>query len=115
MRNCAIGVTKRLVIQQPIEHGSCVLDKVYRVTAKEENTGEGKMGKTLTYDERYENLMVEILDLLENGDVALDFEDKPHMMPTIRIIANIVRDELAALDTVKTLWGAIAQYIDEEE
>ena len=54
-------------------------------------------------NEQYENLMVEILDLLENGDVALDFEGKPHMITTIRIIANIVRDEVIALNAVKTL------------
>ncbi len=54
-------------------------------------------------DKQYENLMVGILDLLENGDAALDFETKPHMATVIRIISNIVRDELDAIDYVKSL------------
>jgi hypothetical protein len=45
----------------------------------------------------YEYLMETICDLLENGDVAMDFEEKPAQAQTIRILAKIVGDELEGI------------------
>ena len=55
-----------------------------------EATGSGSSGV-------YEYLMETICDLLENGDVAMDFESEPAQAQTIRILAKIVRGELEGI------------------
>ena len=54
--------------------------------------------------------METICDLLENGDVALDFEDEPAQAQTIRILANIVGAELDALRTRNWIFGSPDYY-----
>ena len=58
----------------------------------------------------YEYLMETICDLLENGDVALDFEHEPAQAQTIRILANIVGAELDALRTRNWIFGSPDYY-----
>lgn len=39
-------------------------------------------------------LLAEMLDLLENGDVAEDFENVPYVATEIRMLADIIRGRL---------------------
>ena len=65
----------------------------------------------------FEGYMLEILDLLENGDAAIDFaeRDQEHEATVIRIIASIVRDELHAIETGRRIDAAFAFYGAGEE
>lgn len=53
----------------------------------------------------FEGYMLEICDLLENGDAAIDFaeRDQAHEATVIRIIADIVRTELETINVMKEL------------
>lgn len=44
--------------------------------------------------EQYEDIMLGIIDLLENGDVVEDFIDEPVRATTLRIIHEIVSRQL---------------------
>ncbi len=44
--------------------------------------------------EQYENILLGIVDLLENGDVIEDFVDEPARATTLRIIHEIVAKQL---------------------
>jgi hypothetical protein len=57
--------------------------------------------------EHYKRLLREILDTLEGGDVALDFEHSPSMATVIRIIANIAGDELRSIEATEELLKAL--------
>ena len=65
----------------------------------------------------FEGYMLEILDLLENGDAAIDFaeRDQEHEATVIRIIASIVRDELHAIETGRRIDAAFAFYLEGED
>ena len=53
--------------------------------------------------EHYKELLREILDTLEGGDVALDFEDAPSAATTIRIIADIAGNALRGFKFIEAL------------
>ena len=65
----------------------------------------------------FEGYMLEILALLENGDAAIDFaeRDQVHEATVIRIITNLVRDELHAIETGRRIDAAFAFYLEGEE
>ena len=82
---------------------------------KERNKMSNKNDMKETGD--FEGYMLEILDLLENGDAAIDFaeRDQEHEATVIRIIASIVRDELHAIETGRRIDAAFAFYLEGEE
>tara|TARA_R110000824_G_scaffold316024_1_gene503189 strand:+ start:988 stop:1233 length:246 start_codon:yes stop_codon:yes gene_type:complete len=53
----------------------------------------------------FEGYMLEICDLLENGDASIDFAERgqAHEATVIRIIANLVRDELDSIRTMREM------------
>ena len=53
--------------------------------------------------EQYKRILREILDTLEGGDVALDFEDAPSAATTLRIIANIAGTALRGVEEIEKL------------
>ena len=58
------------------------------------------MSKLMEY---YKDILEEVSDVLEGGDVALDFEDAPAAATTIRIIQGIVSNALDGIDTHEKL------------
>lgn len=60
--------------------------------------------------EHYKRLLCEILDTLEGGDVALDFEDMPSAATTLRIIADIAGNALRGFQFIE----ALADKLDRE-
>tara|TARA_R110000824_G_scaffold130315_2_gene292113 strand:- start:935 stop:1144 length:210 start_codon:yes stop_codon:yes gene_type:complete len=58
------------------------------------------MSKLMEY---YKDILEEVSDVLEGGDVALDFEDAPAAATTIRIIQDIVSNALDGIDTHEKL------------
>jgi hypothetical protein len=52
-------------------------------------------------DETYKAIMEDISDILEGGDVALDFEDSPHCQSVIRIIMLIASNELLQMKAIE--------------
>ena len=57
--------------------------------------------------EHYKRILRDILDTLEGGDVALDFEDMPSAATTIRIIADIAGNALRGVDAIEQLLDAL--------
>jgi hypothetical protein len=55
----------------------------------------------------YENILCELLEVLEGGDVALDFEEMPSAATTIRIIADIAGNALKGLRATRELLDAL--------
>jgi hypothetical protein len=60
----------------------------------------------------YENILCELLEVLEGGDVALDFEEMPSAATTIRIIADIAGNALKGLRATRELLDALRR-LDE--
>ena len=58
------------------------------------------MGKRLAEFEDAKNMYSQILDVIENGDRALDFTD-PTTSTTIRIIAQIASNAFDLVDTAE--------------
>ena len=54
-------------------------------------------------DKTYKAIMEDISDILEGGDVALDFEDSPHCQSVIRIITLIVSNELRQMKATEEM------------
>jgi hypothetical protein len=68
------------------------------------------------YRGRYEDLMLELCDVLEGGDVKLDFEDHPRLMGVIGCIFTLVKHELEAIASWKefeTMMEGLRPMIDE--
>jgi hypothetical protein len=65
--------------------------------------------------EHYYNLMIELSDVLEGGDVVLDFEGNGRMIGVISSISAIVRHELQSIDTVNKLQAVLKEIKEEEE
>ena len=66
--------------------------------------------------EQYKRILRDILDTLEGGDVALDFEDAPSAATTIRIIADIAGNALRGVEAVEELKKILDKaYGDEDE
>tara|TARA_Y100000004_G_scaffold174355_1_gene213007 strand:+ start:693 stop:1007 length:315 start_codon:yes stop_codon:yes gene_type:complete len=65
----------------------------------------------------FEHYMLEICDLLENGDVAIDFaeRDQPHEATVIRIIADIVRNELEAIRVMNELHEEFQAWLGQKD
>ena len=65
--------------------------------------------------EEYKRILCEILDTLEGGDVALDFEDAPSAATTIRIIADIAGNALRGVESIEELKRILdKEYGDED-
>ena len=64
-----------------------------------------KMKNNMKETGDFEGYMLEICDLLENGDAAIDFaeRDQVHEATVIRIIADIVRNELEAIRVMREI------------
>ena len=54
-------------------------------------------------DKTYKAIMEDISDILEGGDVALDFEGSPHCQSVIRIITLIVSNELRQMKATEEM------------
>jgi hypothetical protein len=54
-------------------------------------------------DNEYRRLLEELNDVLEGGDVSLDFENKPSAATTIRIISDIVGNALRGVTYIDEL------------
>jgi hypothetical protein len=55
----------------------------------------------------YRRLLEELNDILEGGDVSLDFEDMPSAGTTLLIISDIVGNALRDLDEIENFWSKI--------
>jgi hypothetical protein len=51
--------------------------------------------------EQYKQILSEILDILEGGDVSLDFEHMPTAATSIRIIADIAKNALSGIEEIQ--------------
>jgi len=65
--------------------------------------------------EQYKRILREILDTLEGGDVALDFEDAPSAATTLRIIANIAETALRGVETIEELQKVLNKLYDDDK
>ena len=57
--------------------------------------------------DKYRRLLEELNDILEGGDVSLDFEDMPSAGTTLRIISDIVGNALRGIDEMDNFWNKI--------
>lgn len=55
------------------------------------------------HQEHYKELLREILNTIEGGDVSLDFEEAPSAATTIRIIADIAGNALRGVEAMEEL------------
>lgn len=62
--------------------------------------------------EHYKELLREILDTLEGGDVALDFENAPSAATTIRIIADVAGNALRGIEAIEELRKMLDRVIE---
>ena len=69
---------------------------------------------TMKDEDYYEQILCEVLDVLEGGDIALDFEDSPSAATTIRIIAKIAGDALIGVRAIRELSDMINKVIEDE-
>ena len=65
--------------------------------------------------EQYKRILREILDTLEGGDVALDFEDAPSAATTLRIIANIAGTALRGVESIEELKRILDKEFGDED
>ena len=65
--------------------------------------------------EQYKRILREILDTLEGGDVALDFEDAPSAATTIRIIADIAGNALRGIESIEELKKILDKAYGDED
>ena len=65
--------------------------------------------------EQYKRILREILDILEGGDVSLDFEDAPSAATTLRIIANIAGTALRGIESIEELKRILDKEFGDEE
>jgi len=65
--------------------------------------------------EQYKRILREILDTLEGGDVALDFEDAPSAATTLRIIANIAGTALRGIESIEELKRILDKEFGDED
>ena len=63
--------------------------------------------------ENLENILTEIVDLLEGGDIVEDFDDNPYAVGIIRSIYSIASNELSAIKTTKKLLNNWKDITDE--
>ena len=65
----------------------------------------------------FEGYMLEICDLLENGDAAIDFaeRDQAHEATVIRIIAGIVRNELNSIIEMRRIRVEFAKFYESDK
>ena len=65
--------------------------------------------------EHYHDLMMELCDILEGGDVTLDFEGNGRMIGVISSIYAIVSNELGLIDASNELKAILKEIKEEEE
>jgi len=63
-------------------------------------------------EEHYKEILKNVLDVLEGGDVALDLEDMPSAVTTIRIIADIAGTALKNIEASRELLDALKRKVD---
>ena len=68
---------------------------------------EKELNERLNKMDEAKDIFCEILDVLEGGDRALDFEDDCVTATTIRIIAKMAGDALGGLDAHQNLLEAL--------
>ena len=65
--------------------------------------------------EQYKKILEELNDVLEGGDIALDFEDAPSAATTLCIISDIVGNALRGIQAVEELKKILdKEYGDED-
>tara|TARA_R100001510_G_scaffold57229_1_gene64656 strand:- start:4362 stop:4616 length:255 start_codon:yes stop_codon:yes gene_type:complete len=69
------------------------------------------MGMT-EQERRYQQILEDVLEVLEGGDVALDLEDMPGAGVTIRIMADIAGNALKNMKATRELLDALHRKID---
>jgi len=67
---------------------------------------------TREQEEHYKRILNNVLDVLEGGDVALDLEDMPSAVTTIRIIADIAGNAKKNLVATRELIDALHRKVD---
>ena len=65
--------------------------------------------------EQYEQILKSICDILENGDVMLDFVDEPNRATTLGIIHTIVADQIKKVKTQKEVLRLLNERKDDEK
>ena len=63
--------------------------------------------------ESLELILIEIVNLLEGGDIVEDFEDNPYAVGIIRSIYSIASNELSAIKATKELLANWTEITDE--
>lgn len=63
--------------------------------------------------ESLESILIEIVNLLEGGDIVEDFEDNPYAVGIIRSIYSIASNELSAIKATKELLANWEDITDE--
>ena len=58
-------------------------------------------------EELYKQTLSEVLDVLEGGDIALDFTELPSAVTTIRIIADIAGKALKNITETRKMLDAL--------
>jgi hypothetical protein len=65
--------------------------------------------------EQYEQILLSMCDILENGDVVEDFVDEPNRATTLAIIHSIITDQLDKLKNQKEVLRLLNKWKDDEE
>jgi len=63
-------------------------------------------------EELYKQTLSELLDVIEGGDIALDFAELPSAVTTIRIIADIAVGALKNITETRKLLDALHRRVD---
>lgn len=69
---------------------------------------------TIEQEERYKQILSDVLDVLEGGDVALDLPDMPGAAVTIRIIADIAGGALKNINESRELLDALLNAVNKK-
>ena len=65
--------------------------------------------------EQYEEILLSMCDILENGDVIEDFVDEPNRATTLGIIHSIIADQLEKLKTQKEVLRLLNEWKDNDD
>ena len=65
--------------------------------------------------EQYEEILLSMCDMLENGDVMLDFVDEPNRMTTLSIIHSIIADQLKKVKTQKEVLRLLNPFHNDDD
>ena len=65
--------------------------------------------------EQYEQILLSMCDILENGDVVEDFVGEPNRAPTLAIIHSIITDQLDKLKDQKEVLRLLNKWKNDDE